>query len=223
MDLTLVIPTLNEELGLPAFLPEAVGIGDEVVVSDGGSSDQSAEIARSLGAKVVCGPPGRGGQLNRGAAASDSELLLFLHADTRLPPDAADLVRRAIAGGAVGGGFLVRFAPVTGSLRLAHRLTTLRTRITGCPLGDQAQFVRRDAFEALGGFQEWPILEDLDFIRRLKRHGRTQIIDEPVITSSRRFQSQGALRTSATNYLIWMLYFVGVSPLRLARLYQNIR
>jgi len=223
MDLTLVIPTLNEELGLPVFLPEAMEIADEVVVSDGGSSDQSIEIAQSLGARVVCGPPGRGRQLNRGARASGSEVLLFLHADTRLPSDAAGLVRRAIAGGAVGGGVLVQFAPATGSLRLAHRLTTWRTRLTGCPLGDQAQFVHRDAFEALGGFQEWPILEDLDFIRRLKRHGRTQIINEPVITSSRRFQSQGALRTSATNYLIWMLYFAGVSPLRLARLYQNIR
>jgi rSAM/selenodomain-associated transferase 2 len=221
--LAIVIPTLDEERALPDFLPRALAAGDEVCVSDGGSRDATIEIARSLGAHVVTGPPGRGPQLNRGARATGSEVLLFLHADTRLPEGAAGLVRQAVAGGAVGGGFLVRFEPARGSLRLAHRMTTLRTRLTGCPLGDQAQFVRRDVFEALGGFREWPILEDLDFMRRLKRRGRVAILDRPVTTSARRFVSRGVWRTSATNYLIWALYFAGVSPARLARLYDDIR
>ena len=221
--LAIVIPALDEERALPDFLPRALAAGDEVCVSDGGSSDATVEIARSLGARVVTGTPGRGPQLNRGARATDSEILLFLHADTRLPEKAADQVRQAIAGGAAGGGFLVRYEPARGSLRHAYRMVTLRTRLTGCPLGDQAQFVRRDVFEAMGGFNEWPILEDLDFMRRLKRRGKIAIIDRPVTTSARRFLRRGVWRTSATNYLIWFLYFLGVSPKRLARLYEDIR
>ena len=223
MRLSIVIPTLNEEHELAASLPHALQVADEVLVSDGGSTDSTVAVAEALGATVVNGPPGRGGQLNRGARASDSELLLFLHADTRLPADAASLVRESIASQALGGGFLVRFEPATGLVRYAHYMTSLRTRLTGWPLGDQAQFVRRDAFFELGGFQEWPILEDLDFIRRLKRCGRTVVIRRPVTTSARRFLSQGTLRTGATNYLIWLLYFAGVSPLSLARLYRQIR
>ncbi len=224
MRLAIVIPTLDEERGLPEFLPPALAAGDEVCVSDGGSSDRTVEIARSMAARVVEGPPCRGLQLNRGARATESEVLLFLHADTRLPEGAAGLVHEAIAGGAVGGGFMVRFEPARRAMRYAHLVgPSLRTRIIGCPLGDQAQFARRDAFLALGGFREWPILEDLDFMRRLKRSGPTTIIDRPVITSARRFLRRGVLRTTATNYLIWALYFAGVSPRRLARLYQDIR
>ncbi len=223
MRLAIVIPTLDEEHGLADFLTRALAIGDEICIVDGGSSDATVDIARSMRARVVTAPPGRGPQLNRGAQATESDVLLFLHADTRLPEGAVGLVREAIDGGAAGGGFLVRFEPARGALRYAHRMITLRTRLTGCPLGDQAQFVRRDCFVALGGFRDWPILEDLDFIRRLKRIGRIAIIDRPVTTSARRFLRRGVLRTSATNYLIWALYFAGVSPRKLARLYRNIR
>ena len=107
--------------------------------------------------------------------------------------------------------------------RFPDHLTNLRTRLTGWPLGDQAHFVRRGVFEALGGYREWPILEDLDFIRRLRRYGRTVIIDRRATTSSRRFLRRGTLSTTATNYLIWLLYFAGVSPEKLARLYRNVR
>lgn len=223
MRLTIVIPTLDEEYELAVSLPRALEIADEVVVSDGESADGTVALARAYGVPVVIGPPGRGAQLNRGAGASNGELLLFLHADTRLPLGAADAIRRAVAGHAVGGGFLVRFEPDAGLLRHAHRLTTWRTHLTGWPLGDQAQFVTRQAFAALGGFRDWPILEDLDMIRRLRRIGRTVILDEPVTTSARRFQSQGVIRTSALNYLILLLYFAGVPPLKLARLYHHVR
>jgi len=223
MRLTIVIPTLNEERALPTFLPPALDAADEVWVSDGDSGDRTREIARSLGARVVSGPPGRGVQLNRGARASAADLLLFLHADTRLPDGAAGHVRRAIRGGAVGGGFEVRFEPKPSWFRFPDHVANVRARLTGWPLGDHAQFVRRDAFEALGGYQEWPILEDLDFIRRLRRHGRTVVLDAHVTTSARRFLSRGLLRTNAVNYLIWTLYFAGVSPLKLARLYKHVR
>ena len=223
MRLAIVVPTLNEEASLRRHLPAALAAADQVVVSDGGSSDGTLAVARELGARVVTGPPGRGGQLTRGAEATDAPLLLFLHADTRLPPDGADLVRNAVTSGAVGGGFLVRFDVDRSALRLGERLINTRTRWTGWPLGDQAQFVTREAFVSLGGYQDWPILEDLDFAMRLRRLGRTVLIGAPVTTAARRFVEQGIARTVSTNWLIWLLFFCGVSPHRLARLYKQIR
>jgi rSAM/selenodomain-associated transferase 2 len=223
MQLAIVIPTLNEERALPSALAAAKGLADEVWVSDGGSTDQTVRLAEELGARVVSGPPGRGTQLNTGARAASAEVLLFLHADTRLPDSAPRHVREAIAGGAVGGGFHVRYDASHPMPDLANRLIRRRTLKTGCPLGDQAQFVTRRAFDALDGFRDWPILEDVDFIRRLKRHGRTVVVDDPVTTSGRRVREQGVARSIAVNWLIWTLYFAGVSPRRLARLYRNIR
>lgn len=221
--LAVVVPTLNEESALQRTLPAALAAADEVVVSDGGSSDGTVALAQSLGARVVCGAAGRGGQLNRGAAATSAEVVLFLHADTDLPPGAADAVRQAIADGALGGGFLLRFDDRRPLLRLGGRLINLRTRCVGLPLGDQAQFVTRAAFDALGGFRDWPILEDLDFALRLRRTRRSTLILRPVTTAARRFVEQGATRTVATNWLIWLLFFLGVSPHRLARWYRHIR
>lgn len=221
--LAILIPVLDEEESLCLHLPAIVAVADEVVVADGGSRDRSAEVAESLGARVVASAPGRGRQLNRAAAASGADLFLFLHADTALPPGAAEAVRQAIAGGACGGAFYLRFASERRLLRLGAWLINLRTRLTRAPLGDQAQFVTREAFAALGGFREWPVLEDLDFVRRLKRHGRIVLLPGPVVTSARRFETAGVPRTIATNWLIWSLYLVGVSPERLGRLYKNIR
>lgn len=223
MRLAIVIPTLNEERTLGLSLPRATASADDVVVSDGGSKDATVELGRSLGARVVSGPPGRGTQLNHGARAADGDVLLFLHADTLLPADARQRIESAVAGGAVGGGFQVVYDDARPILRLAGRLINLRTRLTGCPLGDQAQFATRAAWEALGGFCEIPILEDLDFIRRLKRHGRTVILGAPVVTSARRILGQGIVRGTVTNYLIWALYFAGVKPHRLARFYRHVR
>jgi rSAM/selenodomain-associated transferase 2 len=221
--LSIVVQALNEEDALARMLPQALAAADEVVVSDGGSSDRTREIAAALGARVVSGPGGRGGQLNRGAAATASELLLFLHADTLLPAGAAAAIRAAVAAGAVGGAFLLRFDDSRPTLRLGSRLINLRTRLTRLPLGDQAHFVTRQAFESLGGYRDWPILEDLDFSWRLKQVGRTAILEHEVVTGARRFVQQGVVRTVATNWLIWGLFLAGVSPQRLARLYRHIR
>ena len=221
--MAIVVPALNEEDALARMLPRALAEGDEVVVSDGGSSDHTVEVAAGFGARVVAGPAGRGGQLNRGAAATAAELLLFLHADTRLPAGAGEAVRAAIRKGAVGGAFLLRFDDCRAILRLGSRLINWRTRWTRLPLGDQAHFVTREAFETLGGYRDWPILEDLDFSWRLKQVGRTAIVENPVVTGARRFVKQGVVRTVATNWLIWGLFVAGVSPERLARLYRHIR
>lgn len=221
--IAVIVPALDEGSVLETNLPPLVAEADEVVLSDGGSDDRTVAIARELGATVVEGPPGRGTQLNLGAAAASSDVLLFVHADTALPEEGIGAVRQAIAGGAVGGGFLVAWHSERPILRLGGRLTNLRTRLTRCPLGDQAQFCRRDAFEEIGGFPEWPILEDLDLARRLKRHGPIALLEPPVKASPRRYQSRGITRTIVTNWLIWALYFLGVSPARLGRLYDNVR
>jgi rSAM/selenodomain-associated transferase 2 len=218
-----VVPTLDEEEALRRHLPPVLGVADEIVVTDGGSRDGTVAVARELGVPVVSGPPGRGPQLNRGAGQTTAEILLFLHADTLLPPDAVDAVRAAIDAGRAGGGFQVRFDDPRALYRFGTRMVNLRSRFTRSPLGDQAQFVTRAAFERLEGFRDWPVLEDLDFIRRLKRVGELEILPQQVVTSSRRYVEGGAVKTVILNWLIWVLYFSGVSPQRLSRLYKTYR
>lgn len=226
MRLAIVVPTLNEEGALRRNLPLALAQADEVVITDGGSTDGTLEVARSLGARAISGPPGRGGQLNRGAAATEADVLLFLHADTILPDSAGQAVRKAVAEGAPGGAFLLRFDGEGFVYRLGERVVNLRTKRAFLPLGDQAQFVTREAFRELGGFREWPILEDLDLSRRMReRWGRRRlaVVEERVETSARRFAAHGPARTVAKNWLIWMLFRLGVSPFKLAKLYRHVR
>jgi len=215
-----IIPTLNEESSLRRSLPKVLSAADEVVVSDGGSRDNTLRLAKELGARTISGTPGRGPQLNRGAAATRTDALLFLHADTRLPDGALPAIREAIDSGKVGGGFQVRFDTDHRAMALGSRLVRLRTRLTQCPLGDQAQFVSRAIFNELGGFRDWPALEDLDFIRRMKRRGEVVVLPLEATTSARRYLEEGIGRTVALNWLILALYFAGVSPQRLARMYR---
>lgn len=221
MQVSLIIPTLNERPALARHLPDLLQRFDDVWISDGGSDDGGPELARQLGAGVVDGAAQRGSQLNRGARQAAGDVLLFLHVDTVLPPAATQHIQRCLEPEVVGGGFALRFDDPRPILRLAGRLINARSRLTGCPLGDQAIFVRRSTFDAMGGFRPWPILEDLDFSRRLKRQGPTVLIDEPVVTAARRYTSRGVARQLLTNWLIFGLYFAGVSPHRLAKLYRQ--
>ena len=223
MRLAVIVPALEEERSLSRNLPRVAGLGDELVVSDGGSSDGTIEAATRLGVRVVEGARGRGPQLNRGAAATEAEILLFLHADSLPPSGAAEAIRQAVADGAEGGGFQVRFEGDGFWTRVGTRLVNLRTRLTRLPLGDQGHFVTRAVFEELGGYRDWPILEDLDFARRLRRRGRSVILPLAMSTSFRRYRKRGIARTVIVNWLIWLLYAVGVSPHRLARLYRDVR
>lgn len=223
MRLSIVIPTLDEAQGLRGPLRKALAEADEVCVSDGGSRDGTVALAESLGARVVTGPPGRGGQLNRGASATQGDVLLFLHADTELPDQAAETIRQALDTGAVGGGFSLRFAGQHRTMDLFAANINRRTRLTQCPLGDQAHFVRRQVFEDLGGYRDWPILEDLDFARRLKQAGPVTVLEPPVVTSPRRYLERGPWRTVATNWLLFALFGLGVPPRRLGHLYRHIR
>ncbi len=218
-----IVPALDEEEALGQNLAASLELADELVVSDGGSQDGSVELAQSFGARVVSSSPGRGPQLNTGARQTTAEILLFLHADTRLPEEAVDAVRKAIASGCIGGGFLLEFDDRRPILRLGGRLVNIRTRLIRAPLGDQAQFVTREIYDELGGFRDWPFLEDVDFIGRLKRAGRIAVLPHKVTTSGRRFTQRGTVRTVTTNWLIWALYFAGISPYRLATLYKKVR
>jgi len=221
------MPVLEEEGLVYAAAAAARAHCDDLIVVDGGSRDRTADLAASAGARVrTASGPGRGRQLQTGAdlaIRAGAEILLFVHADTFLPPDARALVERAVADGAAGGGFLIDFDAPPGLLRLGRSLIDFRTRRLRLPLGDQAQFATAGAYTACGGFSDLPILEDLDFIGRLRRHGPISIVEERVTTSSRRFAERGVVRTVATNWLIWTLFAAGVKPARLARLYPLVR
>ncbi len=226
LQVAIVIPVLDEAPNLRRRLSGFVEIADLVVVSDGGSSDDSIAAATEIGATVVRGPSGRGPQLNQGAREAirrGADALLFVHADTDLPDDAVERVRAALVGGAPGGGFLVAIDQPRGLLRLAAPLVNARTRVFQVPLGDQAQFVSVAEFEEMGGYPDWPILEDFDFVRRLRRRGRLAVIESPVTPSTRRFREQGVVRTVLRNWWLWALFLWGVEPVRLARWYRHVR
>lgn len=227
MRLVIVMPVLEEEGTVEAAVAGARRHCDEVIVVDGGSRDRTVALARRAGATVTTATrPGRGQQLRTGAAVAlegGADALLFLHADTRLPSSAREEIEQALAGKAVGGGFLVDFEAAPPLLRLGRRLVDLRTKRWRMPLGDQAQFAAAEAYVRSGGFADLPILEDLDFMRRLGRQGPISIIPRRVTTSSRRFIERGVVRTVATNWLIWLLFAAGVKPVRLARLYVLVR
>lgn len=229
MRIGVVIPTLDEESMLGrslASLSTRLEPDDLVVVSDGGSSDRTVPIARSAPVAIVEGSPGRGAQLGRGARLAIDrgvDALLFLHADTQLPPDARGALVEALAAGAVGGGFEVRFDSRRRLLRLGERLVNTRTRRFRVPLGDQAQFAAVDAFCRCGGYPDWPILEDLELLRRLRRLGELAVLSPPVTTAARRFEQLGVVRTVTLNWAIWILFYAGVDVHRLARLYRHVR
>ena len=220
--LSIVIPTLNEGPRLKRTLDSISGSPDtEVIVADGGSRDETLSIARKAGTKIVSCRPGRGGQLNAGATEASGSILLFLHADTLLPDNHAALVRGALEDPLVAGGsFALKFEPGPPLLKINEITANWRTRLFHLPFGDQALFVRGSLFRLLGGYKNIPLMEDVDFARRLHRAGRTVVLRPPVLTSSRKYAG-GYWRRSITNKVVFAGYFLGVSPERLANLYQK--
>jgi rSAM/selenodomain-associated transferase 2/rSAM/selenodomain-associated transferase 1 len=221
--LSVIIPTLNEAENLPSTLNRvAADDPTEIIVADGGSRDDTLRIAQSLGAKIVHGPPNRARQMNAGAAIAHGETLLFLHADTLLPVN----YNNAILAGlrqpdVVGGAFRFRIADPFPGRRLIECSTNLRSHLLRMPYGDQALFVRRWAFEALGCFPDLPIMEDYEFVRRLNRFGRLALLQKAVLTSARRWQRFGCIRTTLINKLVILGYRCGVPPATLAALYRG--
>ena len=222
MAVTVIIPTLNEEDWIAGAVTSAFAAGAaEVIVADGGSTDRTARLATSAGARMLLSEPMRARQLNLGADAASHETLVFLHADSRLPAGAAAEVEDALMNGADFGGFRIAFAEPSRRLRLAAAMINLRTSITRCPWGDQAQFIRRETFLKAGGFLEMPLMEDYELAMRMKRHGRSVLLPMTVTTSGRRFLRKGLLRTAAHNWRTIIRYRLGADVDALARGYRR--
>lgn len=220
-----IIPTLNEEPALGATLDVVRKLpgGLDIVVVDGGSSDQTAAIARSRNCRVVSAEPGRGNQLRVGASAVRGGVLWFLHADTHPPQNALELIATALADSRVTGGhFRVEFSGTGWASQLFAHVYACVQRFGLC-YGDSAFFVRRDAYERAGGFRPLPLFEDLDLRRRLCREGRFVRVPGRVMTSSRRFEGRSAPLTFARWAILQVLYWLGFSPHVLARFYAAIR
>lgn len=221
--LSIIIPTLNEAQILGAALRELAPYrkaGHEVIVADGGSTDGTIAIAEPLADRVVHSPPGRARQMNASAAAANGDILLFLHADTALPKHAAETICEGVdRAGAVWGRFDVALSGRHPLLRMVAFFMNLRSRLTGIATGDQAMFMRRETFKDVRGFPDIPLMEDIALSATLKRMGRPLCLRQKAITSSRRWESKGILRTIARMWGIRLAYALGVRPAVLARWY----
>lgn len=223
MRLAIVIPALNEAANLARLLPDLARDCPEaeIVVVDGGSRDDTAAaVARRPGPRLLAGARGRALQMNLGARATGGDTVLFLHADTRLPAGAAGAIEAALAEpGVVGGRFDVRFDNERPIFRMIAWFMNARSRASGICTGDQAIFVRRADFEAVGGYPEIPLMEDIELSRRLKRRGRLRALRLRVTTSARKWEREGPLRTIGLMWALRLLHFFGVPPARLHRWY----
>jgi rSAM/selenodomain-associated transferase 2 len=219
----IVLPVLDEAAILERALEYLAGVAEEcpVVVVYGGSRDGSADIARRRFRTEVCEPK-RGSQMNLGAACLETNVLLFLHADSRLPRGFQTHIRRSLLDPHVAGGcFRLAFDA-------AHPLLGFYSWCTRFPgrflhFGDQGFFLRRDVFRRMGGYRDLPLLEDVDLLRRLRRHGRFALVPHPVLTSARRFLRRGIVRPQLLNIIVVTLFELGVPAPRLATLYLHIR
>jgi rSAM/selenodomain-associated transferase 2 len=225
--LSIVVPVLDDAAHLARVLPDLAARcpGAEVIVVDGGSRDGTADVARRTpGVRLLTSAPGRARQMNAGARAATGGALLFLHADSRLPDGAAAAIADALStAGVVGGRFDVRLDSPHRLLRVVGAMMNGRSRATGICTGDQAIFVRRDVFEALGGYADIPLMEDIELSRRLKRRGRLAALRLRVSTSARKWEREGVLRTIALMWALRLLYFAGVPPARLVGWYYRPR
>ena len=225
MRLSIIIPVLDEERTIGSTL-EALGslVVEEVLVVDGGSTDGTREIVAHKHATLVSSPRGRAHQMNHGARLAKGDVLLFLHADTRLPPSATSDILSALEDPrCVGGRFDLRLDGERWIFWLIGNLISLRSRLTKVATGDQAIFVRRQVFEEIGGFPDIPLMEDIAFCRMLKKKGRVACLRSQVVTSSRRWGAEGVGRTILKMWVLRLLFLAGISPFRLKRFYGEAR
>jgi rSAM/selenodomain-associated transferase 2 len=222
--LAVIMPVLNEAAGISASLAALAPLrarGVQVIVADGGSTDGTVAAAKPAADLVIDTPRGRARQMNAAAAMANADLLLFLHADTQLPPDADRLVLKALQDpDADWGRFDVSIEGRSKLLPVVAALMNLRSRWTGIATGDQAMFVRRVAFQAVGGYPDQALMEDIELSRRLKRRGPPVCLRQKVCTSGRRWDQRGPWRTVLLMWRLRLLYWLGASPEKLARLYR---
>lgn len=223
-ELALIVPVLNESAALPALLEQLEPLRSasvEIIVVDGGSSDDTATLARQRGFRVIDAPTGRARQMNAGAAASRAGTLLFLHADTMLPSGADRLITAALTSQPrPWGRFDVRIIGRSRMLRVVAALMNARSALTGIATGDQGLFMTRAAYNAVGGFPDQALMEDIEISRRLRRLSPPIRIRTPVLTSGRRWETRGVWRTIILMWRLRWAYWRGAPTDRLARLYR---
>jgi rSAM/selenodomain-associated transferase 2 len=223
MKLSIVIPVLNEAYGIESFLTSLQPLrrpGHEIIVADGGSNDDTAQRAEPLVNLIVQSPLGRANQMNAGAAAAHGEIIFFLHADSQLPDDCADLIFNELkTSGKRWGRFNIKLSGDRSMFRVVEWFMNTRSRWTGISTGDQGLFLERSLFDSIGGFPVIPLMEDIAICKRLKQSGPPLCLAETIITSSRRWEKLGVWRTI---WLMWRLRFAfwrGADPAKLARIY----
>lgn len=221
--ISIIIPVLNEASNIfSAIACTQPSTNIEVIVVDGGSQDDTNKIAESLNVTIISSPPGRAVQMNKGAMLANGDILLFVHADTRLPPGYDVMIRTNIQKtGTVAGAFALRIDAEVASLRLVEWSVNMRSRFWQMPYGDQAIFLTKDTFNKIGNFPELPFMEDFEIMRRLKRIGRITIIPVPVVTSARRWLQKGIWKTTLINQIVIIAYLLGVPPQQLVRWYRH--
>jgi rSAM/selenodomain-associated transferase 2 len=220
--IAVVIPALQEAGRIEAAIRSAIAPGVEVVVADGGSRDGTPARAEAAGARVVFSEPGRARQLEAGARAAQANVLLFLHADTRLPDGYADQIRDTLQDPDVAGGaFAFRFDERSPALRLVEWGVRVRTALAALPYGDQGIFVRRKVLDAIGGVPQVPIMEDLDLVRAIRRQGRLARLPAAAVTSARRYREAGVARTVWRNTVAVAAFALGIDRDRVARWYRG--
>lgn len=223
--LSIIIPTLDEAERIVATLESLDELrrrGHEVIVADGGSGDATPALAQGRADLVVCAPAGRAVQMNAGARAATGGVLLFLHADSRLPAQADRVVLQGLAAGdRAWGRFDVQIGGAHPLLRLVERMMNLRSRVTGICTGDQAIFVRREVFDAIGGYPQQELMEDIAISARLRRVCAPLCLRQRCQTSARRWEAEGVPRTMLLMWWLRLQYALGVAPSRLARSYEK--
>lgn len=221
-NIAVIIPVLNEEQALPACLNSLDPKTSEIIVVDGGSTDHSREIAQASGAKVISTKSSRAVQMNSGASATTASILLFLHADTTLPKHYGKIVQRELnKPHVVAGAFKLRISDNDFFFRIISFFANLRSDWLNLPYGDQALFLKRETFNKLGGFTNYPLLEDLDLVRRLKTLGRITTVRESVVTSGRRWHTRGKLKVTLFNVWALLSFSLGNSPDKIAVWYKR--
>lgn len=223
LQISLVIPVLNEAEHLAPRLKTLQGLRNhcQILLVDGGSHDNSPTIAEPLVDKVIRSSPGRARQMNIGARQADAEVLLFLHADTQLPENAVSLISQAVAAGYQWGRFDVRFDCPKPIFKLIACMMNQRSRLTGIATGDQCLFMTQQAFEAVGGFPQIALMEDIAICSRLKKLGKPCCLRAKVVTSARRWQQYGIFKTILLMWRLRLAYFLGTDPNDLAKRYYG--